>query len=265
MAHDFTFTLSPAATDLLWEQLELGTPPALFDLPSVGETLEDRARLRAAVHCDLTERRLADGGRPDPDVADALTALVRFGHAIEGAVLADQPPRVFRAATNGRIAVLAARTDQKIEFATFRPDGLVRQVLALAGTARPGPGRSVSYPDPEPVPATGRHARRAWPDDSAGVLRAAGSPATGHGAERRAAESILRRPRTRSGWFTVLGRDRSGRVVPAPQLVWFDTVAGRYLAYRRPGPDGQPWTTCTPADATRIGHQLVELVNTVAD
>lgn len=263
MAHDFTFTLSLAATDLLWEQLELGTPPALFDLPSVGQTVDERARMRAAVHRDLAQRRLVDRDRPDPDVAAALTLLARFGHAIEGAVLRGDSPLTFRAATNGRTAVLATRTDQAIEFGTFRPDGLVRRVLALAGTARPGPGRSVSYP--EPVPATGRHARPAWPDDSAGVLRAAGPPAAGHEAERRAAEHILRRPRTRSGWFTVLGRDRSGRVVPAPRLVWFDTVDGRYLACRRPGPDGQPWTTCTPADATRIGNQLVELVNTVGD
>ena len=261
MAHDFTFTLSLAATDLLWEQLELGTPPALLDLPSVGETLDERARIRAAVHRDLTRRRLVDRGRPCPDVAAALTLLVRFGRAIEGAVLADRSPLVFRAATNGRTAVLAAKADQTIEFGMFRPDGLVREVLALAGTARPGPGRSVSYPEP----ATGRHARPAWPTEDDFAVLSAGPPATGHDAERRAAEAMLRGPRTRSGWFTVLGRDRSGRVVPAPQLVWFDTVDGRYLTYRRPGPDGQPWATCTPADTTRIGHQLVELVNTVGD
>jgi ESX secretion-associated protein EspG len=265
VAHDYTFALSLVATDLLWEQLELGTPPALFELPSVGETLEERARIRAAVHHDLTRRRLVDRGRPDADVAVALTLLARFGHAVEGAVLADGAPLVFRAATNGRTAVLAAKADQTIEFGLFRPDGLVREVLALAGTARPGPGRSVGYPDPGPevAPATGRPARRAWPtadeDESGGILHPARPTATGYQAQRRAAEDILRRPRTRSGWFTVLGHNRS----MAPQLVWFDTDNGRYLAYSRPGPDGRPWTTCTPADPARIGHQLVALINTV--
>jgi hypothetical protein len=42
--------LSLAATDLLFEQLQLGAPPALFEIPSAGSTLEERAQLRA----DLT-------------------------------------------------------------------------------------------------------------------------------------------------------------------------------------------------------------------
>jgi hypothetical protein len=260
VAHDFTFALSLVATDLLWEQLDLGAPPALFELPSAGETLDERARIRAAVHRDLTSRRLLDRGRPDPDVTAALTVLSRFGHAVDGAVVSDEPPVLFRAAADGRTAVLAGKEERTIRFGMFRPDGLVREVIALAGSARPGPGRSVSYPD-----VAGRHARRTWPteDEDGTILRPAQPPTTGHAAQRRTAEDILRRPRTRSGWFTVLGRDRSGRMTTAPQLVWFDTDGGRYLAYRRPGPDGEPWTTCTPADPARIANQLTELVHTV--
>jgi hypothetical protein len=69
----------------------------------------------------------------------------------------------------------------------------------------------------------------------------------------------MNKPRTRSGWCTALGRNRS-----APQLVWFDTVDGRYVAHRRPGPDGLPWATCSPADRSRIGLLLAELVHSVA-
>jgi hypothetical protein len=229
--------LSPAATDLLFEQLQLGTPPALFEIPSVGATLEERARLRD----DLIT----------PDGSGALlTTLVRFGRAIEG-VVAAEPTVVFRAATNGRDAVLATRRNQTIRLEPCRPDGLVPAVLTLIGNEKPGPGQSASYPDVDPVPEAG------------GILRPVRPPAGNYGAQRRSAQDILGKPRTRSGWFTVSGRDRFGREVSMPPLVWFDTVDGRYLAHRRPGPDGQPWATCAPADTSRIARQLTDLLATI--
>jgi hypothetical protein len=221
--------LSPAATDLLFEQLQLGTPPALFEIPSVGSTLEERAQLRA----DLI---VPDGA------ATALTTLVRFENAIEGVVT--DPLAVFRAATNGRTAVLAVKRGQKIRLTTCRPDGLVSAILPLIGSRKPGPGHSVSYPDVDPAPETG-------------ILRQVRPPA---GAQRRFAQNILAKPRTRSGWFTVLTRDRAGHEMSAPPLIWFDTTEGRYAAHRRPGPDGEPWATCTPADASRIGRLLTLLM-----
>ena len=226
--------LSPAATDLLFEQLQLGTPPALFEIPSVGSTLEERAQLRG----DLIV----------PDcVATALTTLVRFEHAIEGVVT--EPLVIFRAATNGRTAVLAVKRDQKIRITPCRPDGLVSAVSRLIGNRRPGPGHSVSYPDVDPAPETG-------------ILRQIRPPAGNYGTQRRFAQHILAKPRTRSGWFTVLTRDRTGHEVSAPPLIWFDTTEGRYSAHRRPGPDGQPWATCTPADTSRIGQQIRALLPT---
>jgi hypothetical protein len=109
--------LSPAATDLLFEQLQLGSPPALFEIPSVGSTLEERARLRDGLTA------------PGQALVEALTTFVRFGHAIEG--VATGPLVVFRAATNGRNAVLATKRDQQIRLAPCHPDGLVPAVLAL--------------------------------------------------------------------------------------------------------------------------------------
>jgi len=224
--------LSPAATDLLFEQLQLGTPPALFEIPSVGATLEERAELRA----DLI---VSD------DLVAALTTLARFEHAIEG--LATDPIVVFRAATDGRAAVLAVKRDQKIRLVPCRPDGLVSAVLGLIGNKKPGPGRSLSYPDVDPAPEVG-------------ILRQVRPSAGTYATERRSAQNILAKPRIRSGWFTVLGRDRGGRETSAPPLIWFDTAYGRYAAHRRPGPDGQPWATCTPADTSRIGRLLELLV-----
>jgi len=79
-----------------------------------------------------------------------------------------------------------------------------------------------------------------------------------YGPARRGRAGNARQAENRSGWFTVLVRGRT-----APQLVWFDTAEGRYLAYRRPGPDGQPWPPAPPADSARIRHQLVELIESV--
>jgi hypothetical protein len=223
--------LSLAATDLLFEQLQLGTPPALFEIPSVGATLAERARLRDDVI-------VPDG------VAAALTTLVRFEHAIEGVVT--DPVVVFRAAANGGTAVLAVKRDQRIRLTPCRPDGLVSAVLPLIGTRRPGPGQSVSYPDVDPAPEIG-------------ILRQVRPAAGNYGAQRRSAQHILVKPRIRAGWFTVLNRDHARRATSAPPLIWFDTAEGRYAAHRRPGPDGQPWATCTPADASRIGRILISL------
>lgn len=245
MSIDDPIELSLAATDLLWEQLQLASFPALFELPSIGETTDDRARLREIVYLDLVSRGLAHRGRLDSALVGSLTMLVRFSHAIEGVVLSDEPLLVFRAATDGRAAVLAVKRDQLIRFSSCRPDGLVHAVLTLIGDAKPGPGRSVSYPDTEAAPNPG------------GILVPA--RAGDYGPQRRSAQAIMSKPRTRSGWCTVLGRNRS-----APQLVWFDTVDGRYVAHRRPGPDGQPWATCSPADRSRIGRLLAELVHSVA-
>jgi hypothetical protein len=225
--------LSLTTTDLLWEALQLGSPPALFEIPSVGATLDERARLWEAASQDLTD-----------SVTEALTVLARFDHAVEGVIVSDEPVVAFRAATDGRVAVRAVKQDQAIRISRHRPDGLVSASLSLIGHGRPGPGRSVSYPESD-APA---------PD----AVLLSTRPQGDHPAERRSAQHILAKPRTRSGWFTVLRKGGS-----ASQLVWFDTADGRYVAHRRPGPDGRQWTTCSPADRSRIGQLLAEMVSTI--
>lgn len=235
MPAESAFTLSLAAVDLLWEQLGVRTPVRIFEIPSVGATTADRDRLRQVVLADLEARDLAYRGRLEPKVEEAIVTLSGFRHAIDAVAVLDQDHTLLaRAATSGQTAVLARRRDQLIVFDTFRPDGLVSEVVHLIGDAHPGPGRAVTFPE-----TPRRH---------------------GHEPQRDAARTMWERKRLRIGMFTVYARDRHGHEHTLPTLSWFDTVDGRYLGHVRPGPDGQPWTTYAPADAGLIAHQLTSML-----
>lgn len=266
MPSEFSFSLSLAAIDLLWEQLRLGTPVRIFEVPSFGATLEDRARLRNVVLDDLTSRNLAYRGRLEPEVEEALVTLGRFQHAIDAAGILDRGKRLLaRGATNGRTAVVAQLEGQTISFDTYRHEGLVPEVIKLIGEERPGPGRSVTFPEANPEADRRAAVRqsREQEDDFGGVLQDVRPQQGGYELEKRAAQTMWERPRKRVGMFTVYGRDRVGRELMTPVLSWFDTDEGRYLGHSRPGPDGQQWTTYTPADTGRITHQLIGMLGSV--
>jgi EspG family len=257
------FTLSLAAIDLLWEQLRLGTPVLIFEVPSVGATTADRERLRQIVFEDLASRALAYRGRVEPEVEEALVTLSRFQHAIDAVGILDDDERLLaRAATDGRTAVLARLRDQTVSFDTFRPEGLVAEAVRLIGDEKPGPGRSVTYPEPNPQAAQPQ--RRRDPEEGfRGVFEPVRPQQSGYELERRAAQTMWERTRKRIGMFTVYGRDRLGRELRTPALSWFDTDEGRYIGHSRPGPDGQQWTTYTPADSGRIAQQLVGMLGSL--
>lgn len=264
MPSEFSFSLSLAAVDLLWEQLGLGTPVRIFEIPSVGETVEDRARLRQIVFDDLASRKLAYRGRVEPEVEEALITVGRFQLAIDVVAMLDKESRLLaRIAGNGRIAVLARLRDQTISFDTFRAEALVPEAVRLIGDEKPGPGRSVTFPEADPDAERKAAMRRRREDDEyvSGVFE--GRQQGGYELEKRAAQTMWERPRKRIGMFTVYGRDRNGREITAPVLSWFDTDEGRYFGHSRPGPDGQQWTTYSPTDSGRIAQQLIGMLGTV--
>jgi len=81
----------------------------------------------------------------------------------------------------------------------------------------------------------------------------------------RIAEGYLNRPRTGSGFFAVLGKDRYNREFRTGEVGWFDTDAGRYLNLSRPpGDDGQVHGTFSPADPPRLTRALSELIEAAA-
>ena len=263
MPGEFSFTLSLTAMDILTDLLRLGSPVMIFEVPSVGATMDDRRLIRDAVLRDLTARNLANRGRLEPEVEDALTTLVKYRHAVDSvAMLLDEEQLCYRVATDGRIAVLARKEDTEIRFEMLRPEGLVHAAMGPIGTAKAGPGQSMTYPEPRPEPARAAH-RRPDPEEGFSGLRRPDQSSTNYDLQRRAAVSITEKPRTQVGWFTVYGRDQMGRHQRAPEVTWFDTEDGRYMGYRRPGTDGQQWTTYSPADTPRIAQQVIAMLNSL--
>jgi ESX secretion-associated protein EspG len=71
---------------------------------------------------------------------------------------------------------------------------------------------------------------------------------------------LLAEPRVRGGQFGVTRRDQVGGRRRAPVVAWFDLESGRYLMYRKPGPDGREWLTVAPADPPALRQRLTELI-----
>lgn len=254
--------LSLAAVDVLWETLALGAPPVIFEVPSVGAILDERARIHDAVVADLTRHGLADRhGQVDPDLIKSLTLLARAPLAVEAlGVLGDGQRLCARAVSDRGIAARAALREETLRLERIRPTGVVAAMLELIGPARPGRGRSVTYPVAASTaqPTAGRAAAH---ERAGGVLRRAYTTPTGYDAQREQARVILDQPRTQAGLFVVLGRDGSHR--PERErgvLLWFDTPTGRYLGHLKPGEGGQTWTTYAPADNARLARHLSELI-----
>jgi hypothetical protein len=263
MPGEFSFTLSLTAMDILTDLLQLGSPALIFEVPSVGATMDDRGLIRDAVLRDLTARNLANRGRLVPDVEDALTTLAKYRHAIDGvALLEDEEQLIYRVATDGRVAVMARKQDTEIRFELLRPESLVHAAMAPIGNAKAGPGQSTTYPEPKQEPARPVR-RRPEPDEAFSGLRKPEPAGTNYDLQRRAAGTITDKARTQIGWFTVYGRDQLGRHRRAPEVTWFDTEDGRYMGYRRPGTDGQQWTTYSPADTPRIAQQVIAMLNSL--
>jgi EspG family len=236
-------TVSLTAVDLLCDQFELGTPPVIFDIPRVGMSMADRARIRDAVLADLAERDLSHGDQVDTRVTKRLALICRAPLAIEATgVLNGNHHLCAVAASNGKAAVLAVLEDQSLRLSALRPTALVPAVLELIGRARPGPGRSFTYP-----------ATAVTEQPPAGLLRTGYATSTSTESRR-----ILTQPRLQVGVFTVVHRDKHDTTRPA--LLWFDTDAGRYLGYVTPGADGRTWATYAPADNPRLARHLTNLI-----
>ena len=255
--------LSLPAIDILWEDLRLGGIPFPLEVPGHGDTVEERARIRAAVYTQLERRDLARGGRPTSGLATVLRLLATPKVAIDLVALAElDDARPIRAvvAARGKNAVLAVQHELAIRLSVLRDAAAIGSIVDLLPPNRSGPGQSVTLPaamlSRQAVPAAGRHRRTA-----SGVLHTA-TRTVDHTAQLRFLDSVLERPVVRAGSIGIVLRDENGKIQRLPGIGFFDTDQGRYATTVLRGSDGEDWTTVSPTDNARLSHRLAETLVT---
>ncbi|MFI0469361.1 ESX secretion-associated protein EspG [Saccharopolyspora sp. 5N102] len=251
-----SFTLSAEAADVLGEDLRVDLRQFPFEIPHFAATLDERARLRKDVWGGLEQRRLADRGRAEPEVEQALNLLHRPETGVAVTSYDGKSDAVYRArvAVAGRAGVLAVQEEQglRIEFIDVR--GLARVCVGLlpevpAGKLDAGTIAAAGEPKPQPV-------REAEPDSWLGSAQPGASRRGG--GDLRKVEKIMALPTRRVGYFVVTGRDGGGQPVRLPAIGWRDTEEGRYSVTTRRNNDGERWNTFGPADKQRLARYLDE-------
>ncbi|KAA2261031.1 ESX secretion-associated protein EspG [Solihabitans fulvus] len=261
MTVSYSFSLSHAALDIVWEELKLGSRVFPFDIPHHGQTFDERRRIRDAVFRDLESRNLASRGRLSPEAEEALRLLVQFEYGFTVIGMLDRQSEqqlLARGGAAGDLGVLAVLDDRMLKVDTMRSSALIHAMVSLLPQERPGPGQSVTISTGAPAPA-----RRHDEDEDFDSMFEPVAPTGGHAAQNRAVEVIMERPRLRAGQFSAYASGRHGRQNRSPELVWFDTDAGRYLMQTRREQDGNTWITIAPTDSTRIVSQLGQLLNSL--
>lgn len=260
------FSLSLAAVDVLSQTLDTDARLFPFEIPYFGQFQTDRQRIAAAVFTDLAKRGLIRQGEIAPDLRKAMHTLSHYRIAVSAmGTVGDQdgknPKQIFaRASATADTGVLAVQDGQLLRLELIRPTSLAMTMVGLLPHVDPGPGQSVTVTKPAPA----KH-RRDGDAEEVNYFQNVRGPRGSSDQAMRIVESYLTRPRTGAGFFSVSGRDRHGKEIPAGEVGWFDTDAGRYLSLSRPpGDDGQIHATFSPADAARITQQLSQLIESVA-
>jgi hypothetical protein len=245
------FTLSMAALDLAWAELGLGPHVFPFQVPSVGQTVEERQRIARIVFADLTARGLTEGQRLVPLVVDTLTVLAHSTLAVAVVANLDNDRHLFaRVASDGRSALRAVLNGQVFTFTRISPANLLPAALELLPPAPAGVGHSVTITERDSTVRS---------DEDTGWAGSGGGSGF-EAAQRQAARAMFERPKSRAGYFVAFGRDRDGKPRHATGLGWFDNDTGRFLTRQQRARDGRQWSSMAPADHTRLAQQLAELV-----
>lgn len=237
--------LSLPAFEVLWEDLRAGSIPYPFEVSSHGETLDERARIKAAVHADLERRNLARRGRPEPELEDALNLLARPELRVVALCIPDvNQEKLVRASVvaRGGYAVLVSQEDTSITLNLVQPNEIATSLANAMPPGRPGPGKPVTVPaqafEAQPRQEGFRHSVR-----------------TTENEDVRLAKQMLTGPAIGNGHFVVqMGQGRTKR--DFPPVTWIDTNAGRYANV----PARSGWFTISPVDNTGLARHLGQVL-----
>lgn len=237
--------LSLPAFEVLWEDLRAGSIPYPFEINQHGETLDERARIKAAVHQELERRGLARRGRPEPDLEDALNLLARPELRVIAMCMPDlNQQKLVRASVvaRGGYAVLVTQEDAGITLNLVQPNEIATSLANAMPPGRPGPGKLVT------VPAQAFEAQQQQ-DGFRQAVR------TTQNDDVRIAKQMLTGPAIGNGHFLVqMGQGRAKR--DFPPVTWIDTNQGRYSNVEtRSG-----WYTISPADNMGLARHLGQVL-----
>ncbi|MGZ3142715.1 ESX secretion-associated protein EspG [Lentzea chajnantorensis] len=244
--------LSLPAFEVLWEDLRAGSLPYPFDIPSHGDTLDERERIKKAVHQDLERRGLARRGRPEPDLDDALRLLARPELRVIALCMPDMSrEKLVRACVvaRGGYAVLVSQEDTTMTLNQVQPNEIATSLAGVVPQGRPGQGKLVTVPaqafenQPQQHREGFRQAVRATENEDV-----------------RLAKQMLAGPALGNGHFLVqLDQGRTKR--DFPPVTWIDTQNGRYANVQlRTG-----WFTISPADNMGLARHLGQVLAMTSD
>ncbi|MCR3718516.1 MULTISPECIES: ESX secretion-associated protein EspG [Prauserella salsuginis group] len=241
--------LSASAFDVLWSDLELGAPPSVLAVPSVGRTEDERASIRRDVYANLADRGLYPG-ELDEALRGRLAGIAAAAATIECEVLFDaadpEPLRGLVAQLPDGRGVLAVQPNRTIGLDAVARDRACAEAAAILPDVEGGPGHGVSLPS-------------ATLDTAADPVYEGGTGSRAHDRQVREVLAIQARPVLSAGQFSVYRREAT-RLVRQGGISWFLTDVGAYTAVVRPGPAGDPWLTVAPAGRERVAARLADLL-----
>jgi hypothetical protein len=245
------FLLSPREFDVLWHELRLGRMPYPLDVPSEGDTEQDRRVLRERTLDELRQRGLAD----DLRLEEYLRLLADHEVSVDAVAGLDRTVRAL-AVSNGHRAVLAIIDGDRVGLLAIRETGIAREIVRVLPDGEAGPGTAVNVRVETLREAV---ALQEAEDDTEDPWGASEEELDDRAALQRAGLSSqdakqfgeLAANRVAGGQFGVTqGRQRSAVVIN-----WFDTHQGRYLMVNSDG-----WLSLSPADNDRIATRIAAVL-----
>jgi hypothetical protein len=229
--------------------------PYPIDVPSHGETMEERAVLRRQVRDSLRAKGLHDGETLSTRLEELLTLAARGGFTVDGQLSVGEYVRVV-AASHRDEGVLLAQTDDEIRVVPVRHGKIVPAVIALVPDEKPGPGGAARLPREVFDESIDEYQRTGY----VGLERTLTSAGV-TGRDLRTVITLVESARHGGGQLAANSVDNVGRRARTPVVNWFDTAAGRYLAHVEVARDRTEWLTIAPADTSRIEQRLTDAIS----
>ncbi|MBC6446699.1 ESX secretion-associated protein EspG [Actinokineospora xionganensis] len=246
-------SLSALEFDVLWEHLSPGTMPLIVKVPSPGKTYEERAAIEERVWADLDARGLGRKVDPHPEIEHLFGIIARPDREVDGRAWAGRGVRLMTGVAGPNAALAVLREDQ-ITLSRISPESLASAAVAVLPNWQGGPGQSVTL-------RTDDFEAAAKATD--GTQKSFEAALLGRGVrtdDARALATMIGDVQG-TGNFGAAVRDRLGRRQRAARVVsFFDTTDGRYVQVRKASPDGNFWTTISPADTRKLVHLVDEML-----